>query len=149
MTTEQIDLATVKALIESAKQIKSQLTLSNEQLNRVTEERDRLAQQVQEKDAQFLRDKEKEKTEHLAALQILKDENERQIAELQTAGNDELQKNIQKYETQLQDTVTQYEDKLQVTSDELTKKNASLLSELQQTQKNHQAVINRIRGLSS
>ena len=53
MTTEQIDLATVKALIESAKQLKSQLILTNEQLNNVTAERDRLAQQVQEKDAQL------------------------------------------------------------------------------------------------
>lgn len=149
MTTEQIDLATVKALIDSTKQLKNQLTLMNEQLNIVTAERDQLAQQVQEKDAQFLRDKEQEKTQHVAAMQTLKSETDRKIAELNTVGQDELQKTVKQYESQLADTVKKYEDKLQATTDELTKKNASLLNELQQTQKSHQAVINRIRGLAS
>ncbi len=160
MTTEQIDLATVKTLIESAKQLKSQLTLMSEQLDKVTAERDALTQQVQEKTARFQRDKEKEKVQHAAEIQSLKNETERQITELNSSSEDKLQSTIKQYQSQLQETIeryesqlentsSQYEEKLKASRDELTKKNVNLLSELQQTQKNHQAVINRIRGLSS
>ncbi len=105
-------------------------------------------------------DKEKEKVQHAAEIQSLKNETERQITELNSSGADKLQSTIKQYQSQLQDTIeryesqlentsSQYEEKLKASRDELTKKNANLLSELQQTQKNHQAVINRIRGLSS
>ncbi len=138
MTTEQINLATVKDLIDSARQLKSQLTLMGEQLDRVTKERDALSQKVHNQDMQFARDKDDIMLQHSSEMQSLRSELEKQITALQENSQSELAASIASYEA-----------KIKKVTDELTQKNTRLLKELQQTQESHKAVMNRIRGLSA
>lgn len=147
MITEQINLETVKTLIEGAKHLKSQLVMLNEQLESVTAERDSLMLQVQNQDAQFIRDKHSLNTQHASEVDSLRTKLQKEINDLRKNSKDELERTVASCDEKLQETVTSYETKLQQVTEELTQKNNKLLKELQQMQKSHKAVIDRIRGL--
>ncbi len=159
MITEQIDLVALKKLAEGAKQLKSKLILMGEKLDTVTQERDKLVQQAQIKDAEFLREKESLKATQVSEIQSIKLGAQQEINNISQSSEEKYNKMVTHYESKLSETttayenklletITAYEEKLQQMNETLTEKNKCLTSELEQLKTNHEAIINRIRGLS-
>lgn len=112
MTTEQIDLAIVKELIETAKNLRSQLTLIREQHRKATQERDALTQKIKTQDSRFLQDRENAKEEHASEILSLRNKLQHQLEEVTLSSRNELQGTTQQYENKLQETIQGYEIQL-------------------------------------
>jgi|GEM_PF-6043779 len=125
--TEQIDLLALRQLIDQAHELQRQLGLTREQLDKVSAERDVLQSRLQQKDEAYLREKAQLNAQHKTTVVSLKQSNNDSIASLKSA----------------------HQAELTTLRDELTKKNANLLKEMQKTQKSNQAMFNRIRGITS
>ncbi len=130
MKTEEIDLKTVKLLIDNVWTLKKQTQVLSQQVEKLQQERNALTHQLQEKTATYEREKRQNKTLHNTQINDLNSKNIAYINKLNTEHSS-------------------HDAQLYAVKTELEKKNQTLEKTLSQLKKEHHAVINRIRGLAS
>lgn len=138
MTTEQIDLVSVKRLIDNVWALKKQVQTLTEQLDKTEKERSELSEKVTTQDQHNDKEMEKLKSLHQAAMQNLQQNNTQKIDEMTESHNLEKQAMTESFDEQLKTSVSAMEEK-----------NEALSSALEKISRENQAMINRIRGLAS
>ncbi len=136
MTTEQIDLALVKSLINHVWELKKQVQTLTQKLDKTEKERVELADKVSYKDSFFNEEMTKLKQLHQNTIENMEKANREQIDTLVSTHKTEKQTLVNDYEKQLKDTVA-----------ELKKENKSITDTLEKLAIENQAIINRIRGI--
>ncbi len=136
MTTEQIDLALVKSLINQVWELKKQVQTLSQQLDKTEKERVELADKVSYKDNFFNEEMTKLKQLHQTTIENMEKANREQVDTLVDTHKKETQVLVNDYEKQLNDTVV-----------ELTKENEKISHTLEKLAIENQAIINRIRGI--
>ncbi len=136
MTTEQIDLALVKNLINHVWELKKQVQTLTQKLDKTEKERIELADKVSYKDSFFNEEMTKLKQLHQTTIENMEKVNHEQIDTLVNTHKIEKQTLVNDYEKKLKDTIT-----------ELKKENDSISSTLEKLAIENQAIINRIRGI--
>ncbi|MBS9781641.1 MAG: hypothetical protein KGV56_04030 [Gammaproteobacteria bacterium] len=136
MTTEQIDLALVKSLINHVWELKKQVQTLTQKLDKTEKERIELADKVSYKDSYFNEEMTKLKQLHQNTIDNMEKANREQVDTLVSTHKKEKQTLVNDYEKQLKDTVS-----------ELKKENESISDTLEKLAIENQAIINRIRGI--
>lgn len=147
MTTEQIDLASVKQLIDHVWELKKQTQSLSQQLSSIEKERNSLAIQVNNQEKQYSSELETLKTTQVTAVNKLNDEHQATVLNL-TETHDKTVSDLNSTHAQeMQALSDNYEQQLRETIESLTQKNTLLNENLQQLQYENQSMINRIRGI--
>lgn len=138
MTTEQIDLASVKRLIDNVWELKKQVQTLTQKLDISENERTDLAGQVSSKEQWFNDEISKLKSTYLSESQQIEQSTKAHIDELVSTHAEEKQSLIDDYEAKLASTIT-----------ELQQKNDALCQSMEKLSHENQSIINRIRGIES
>ncbi len=149
MKTEEIDLKTVKLLIDNVWTLKKQTQVLSQQVEKLQQERNALTHQLQEKTATYEREKRQNKTLHNTQINDLNSKNIAYINKLNTEHNTTVATLQAEHSDKINELVSSHDAQLYAVKTKLEKKNQTLEKTLSQLKKEHHAVINRIRGLAS
>ncbi|MBS9777885.1 MAG: hypothetical protein KGV50_03885 [Gammaproteobacteria bacterium] len=136
MTTEQIDLASVKHLINSVWELKKEVQSLSEKLTASETERQNLANLASSKEERFNTEINELKSSYANASQSQEQANQQTVEKLVREHTAEKNKLIEGYENQLKKSTS-----------ELQQKNETLQKALDKVSGENKAIISRIRGI--
>ena len=125
MTTEPIDLASVKSLIDNVWKLKKQVQTLTKKWEVAENDRDHMATQLSTKERLF-----QDEVRHLKKTHNTAIENQKKVAAQEKKS-----------------LIDEYENKLQKAISELERKNITLYESKEKLSQENHAIINRIRGI--
>ncbi len=136
MTTEQIDLASVKRIINNVWELKKQVQILSEKLTVSENERQNLADLLSSKEERFNTEISQLKSDHSSTIQKQEQSTKQKIDQL-----------VNEYANEKTTLIESYEKKLETVTTELQQKNATLQQSIEKLSQENQAITNRIRGI--
>ncbi len=136
MKTEQIDLSLVKRLIDNVWELKKQVQILTQQLDKTEKERNELQNKVTQQESSFANEISELKQSYQITTESTAKENQEQISSLTSSYNEEKQR-----------IIDDYEEKIAGITSELKEENDKLSQNLQRLSLENRAIINRIRGI--